>query len=589
MAANPIEYSLDNGETWTQIPSKKDVFFADGTEVEGLSSVTTDEEYLETLRLFCYDAGYYYEIQVHAGDVVLLKGNNTTYAPWNDHNPFYYDAAHYSTYTLPFDKWYYSAREHFLPSDPGKAAEQNWQYYTALARFMYRDMGDFGSGSRIWTTRPSYVYGNMMSLIGGAEYATLSAFTDDCVFWDLFRGPMFTGSEEHPFENPIQNHPARQLLLPATTLTFQCYKGLFSNCTSLAVAPELPAVTGELPAYCYQSMFSGCTSLTTAPVLGATAFEMGSYDIGGGQYETMFKGCTSLTSAPVLPATTVSANCYSGMFSGCTSLTAAPALPATTLSNGCYSAMFEGCTSLTAAPALPATTLSSGCYAGMFSGCTSLTSAPELPAETGALPYNCYRYMFAGCTSLTTAPNLPATALELTPVGLGEHYAHMFEGCTSLISAPALPATSLGHGCYDSMFKDCTSLTTAPELPATILYGSCYRFMFEGCSSLTSAPALPATHIPYGSTSYLGNDIYGYAYDHLFEGCSNLASIECMATTFDDFNYYDSENNQVTGPWNGFQSWTEGVAATGTFTKAAGVTWPTGNDGIPAGWTVQEN
>jgi hypothetical protein len=31
------------------------------------------------------------------------------------------------------------------------------------------------------------------------------------------------------------------------------------------------------------------------------------------------------------------------------------------------------------------------------------------------------------------------------------------------------------------------------------------------------------------------------------------------------------------------------VASTGTFTKASGVTsWPTGNNGIPEGWTVNE-
>ena len=40
--------------------------------------------------------------------------------------------------------------------------------------------------------------------------------------------------------------------------------GMFSGCTSLTTAPELPATT--LAAYCYQSTFSGCTSLTTVSV-----------------------------------------------------------------------------------------------------------------------------------------------------------------------------------------------------------------------------------------------------------------------------------------------------------------------------------
>lgn len=31
-----------------------------------------------------------------------------------------------------------------------------------------------------------------------------------------------------------------------------------------------------------------------------------------------------------------------------------------------------------------------------------------------------------------------------------------------------------------------------------------------------------------------------------------------------------------------------GVSPTGTFVKKAGVDWPTGNSGIPSGWTVVE-
>ena len=132
-------------------------------------------------------------------------------------------------------------------------------------------------------------------------------------------------------------------------------------------------------------------------------------DVPAYAYDYMFSGCTSLASAPELPATTLANNCYSGMFSSCTNLTQAPALPATTLADYCYGDMFSNCTSLTSAPELPATTLDYGCYSGMFNGCTSLASAPELPATT--LANNCYDYMFKGCTNLTQAPALPATTL----------------------------------------------------------------------------------------------------------------------------------------------------------------------------------
>ena len=47
--------------------------------------------------------------------------------------------------------------------------------------------------------------------------------------------------------------------LPATTLAQSCYGSMFSICTSLTTAPELPATT--LVGYCYSNMFKGCSSL----------------------------------------------------------------------------------------------------------------------------------------------------------------------------------------------------------------------------------------------------------------------------------------------------------------------------------------
>ena len=63
-------------------------------------------------------------------------------------------------------------------------------------------------------------------------------------------------------------------------------------------------------------------------------------------YCYMFSGCTGLTSAPELPATTLATNCYNNMFEGCTGLTNAPELPATKLASSCYRSMFSGCTNL---------------------------------------------------------------------------------------------------------------------------------------------------------------------------------------------------------------------------------------------------
>lgn len=250
------------------------------------------------------------------------------------------------------------------------------------------------------------------------------------------------------------------------------------------------------------------------------------------QFNTLFSGCTGLTSAEhlILPATTLTNNCYSNMFNGCTSLTTAPSvLPATTLTNYCYQEMFRGCTSLTTAPSiLPATTLAERCYQYMFQGCTNLTTAPELPAT--ALASNCYSEMFTNCTSLTVASELPAT--------------------------------TLASSCYSGMFNGCTSLTTAPELPATTLTGSCYANMFNGCTSLTTAPELPATALTR------------YCYYQMFYDCTSLNYIKCLAT--------DISASSCTGYW------VSGVASTGTFVKAASMNdWTTGNNGIPTGWTIE--
>ncbi len=272
-------------------------------------------------------------------------------------------------------------------------------------------------------------------------------------------------------------------------------------------------------------------------------------------YSDMFAGCTHLTTAPALPAATLAASCYKNMFRGCTGLTTAPALSATTLASECYRNMFGGCTGLTTAPALSATTLASDCYHEMFSGCTGLTTAPTLSATT--LAENCYRYMFNGCTALETASALPATTMA------NECYYAMFKGCTSLTTAPDLPATTLASYCYANMFKDCTGLTTAPTiLPATTLVADCYRSMFDGCTELTTAPILPAATLQY------------YCYAWMFDGCTKLNSVTCLATNI--------SASQCT------YQWLNGVAATGTFTKAESMTgWTTGVSGIPSGWTVK--
>lgn len=108
-------------------------------------------------------------------------------------------------------------------------------------------------------------------------------------------------------------------------------------------------------------------------LLDYATVESGNHPVMGDEcYYEMFSDCTSLIQAPDLPATTLTKGCYEYMFSNCTSLIQAPNLPATTLADSCYFGMFHGCTSLTQIFALPATTLVERCYMYMFRNCTSL-------------------------------------------------------------------------------------------------------------------------------------------------------------------------------------------------------------------------
>ena len=148
-------------------------------------------------------------------------------------------------------------------------------------------------------------------------------------------------------------------------------------------------------------------------------------------------------------------------------------------------------------------------------------------------------------------------------------FAHLFGGGTTygytntgIIDASnlVLPATVLTDHAYDGMFANCLNLVAAPALPAKTLVGFCYQEMFNNCSSLVKAPELLADYVP------------SYAYYYMFAGCSKLDYVKCLATGFESFG---STNR-----------WLRDVRSTGTFVKHPNATWTTGEDGIPAGWTI---
>lgn len=129
-----------------------------------------------------------------------------------------------------------------------------------------------------------YIYGNILSLINYNK-----TINSNYAFRRLFSGCL-----------EIYNHPDNKLLLPATSLSDNCYESMFSNCKNLTIAPELPATT--LKIHCYELMFYNCENLSIAPVLPATT-------LSAYCYESMFENCKSLNSITCLATDISVAQC----------------------------------------------------------------------------------------------------------------------------------------------------------------------------------------------------------------------------------------------------------------------------------------
>lgn len=325
--------------------------------------------------------------------VSLEDGNTITFergGEWAPINTFYYSLDNGATWVERTQQAPWTVK--YTTSWQLDAGEKVMLKGSSLAwgRPMHDNEGDslgntpsVGTDGRAaaWSIRSSKYYlakGNIMSMVKGDNFANNSSFSN-----------IYTNNFKWMFYGSTTLIDASCLVLPATSLSEECYGSMFQGCTSLRKATQLPATT--LQHGCYEYMFYGCSSLTAGPSLPATT-------LAEDCYKGMFADCTSLATTPELPATKLAQSCYHVMFANCTSLASAPNLYAQAMAVSCYESMFGGCTSLTTAPVLPSTSLAAMCYANMFDGCVSLTHAPDLPATK--LKSNCYFQMFYGCSSL---------------------------------------------------------------------------------------------------------------------------------------------------------------------------------------------
>lgn len=620
--AKTIQYSKDQGATWTSITSTT-------------SGVV---------------------VSVSAGDIVWFKGSNSSYG----------SSDYYNCFTL-------SNKAHVYGNVNSLTGDN-----TSVSAYCFRDLFH-GCGSKLYTYDAKKIILPATTLANTCYQSMFSRCTSLTTAPELPATTLAIYCYAYMFYGCTSLTTAPEL--PATTLAEQCYRSMFEGCTSLTTAPELPATT--LVSNCYNAMFSGCSSLnyikaffTTTPSLSYTRNWVSdvaatgtfvknanaTWDVSGVngvptgwtlfdknylkfkfttdgsvawqnvrgdiQYSknngpwTTFNGTTvsmsagdeiifqgaltngigaayAHTSSKFVTtgkfnasgdvkslcsfSTTQKSYHFAYLFCLCSGLEDASelVLPSSSLNTACFYWMFANCVDLVAAPELNAPSLSKNCYQSMFEGCTSLVVAPALPATT--LNTNCYYRMFQGCVNLIEAPELNCTSLA------GSCYYQMFNRCFSLTEAPELPAVTMVSSCYYGMFSECISLVVPPELPATTLASSCYYGMFQGCSQLASAPALPASTLEAScyysmfqscislttAPDLPAETLVTNCYISMFRYCSSLNYIKALFTTTPSDSYT--------------KNWVQGVAASGTFVKNGNASWDvTGNNGIPTGWTVKK-
>jgi hypothetical protein len=408
---------------------------------------------------------------------------------------------------------------------------------------------DPSQATHITSTGDVYVYGNVMSLVDSYNFANVTTLPSAEYFACLF------GSDDPAAANTtIKNHPTKDIILGATTLTESCYVFMFAGCQGLTRASELPATT--LAPICYHRMFGNCTGLTKAPILPAPT-------LAEECYFAMFDGCSNLSYVKCLATDLGEHNtdewlngvAAKGTFiaadgvSWPTGVNGIPEgwrtteLPPLTLEAIEDATTFtfrnplgltieystDGGTIWTEANTTTITISDIGAggtvqlrgnnaaYSsdGTFSNSSSVScdkefyaygnimsmiSSEDYSTTTELIEDYAFARFFYNADKMKNHPTeeliLPATTLS------AYCYHYMFYGCDILETAPVLPATNLDTRCYNYMFAHCYGLVNAPALPATTLSQGCYFGMFLRCDALTTAPVLPATTL--ATSCYVG-------------------------------------------------------------------------------------
>lgn len=134
--------------------------------------------------------------------------------------------------------------------------------------------------------------------------------------------------------------------------------------------------------YMYGKLFMGMTTLRTNPKKGVIVLPATYGTELLAVYQELFSGCTKLTDAPELPAKNLGTQIYQSAFYNCGLLRVAPKLPATILADYCYYNMFRA--SGIEEIFLPALTVPAQGYRLMLQSCANLKKVTCLATDISA-------------------------------------------------------------------------------------------------------------------------------------------------------------------------------------------------------------
>lgn len=249
--AKTIEYSKDNGATWTSITAS-----TSGTRI------TTS-----------------------AGDVIKFRGNNQQYAAYTT------SVTEYNTFGGSTGRFEIYGNIMSLVSSTG--------YVTTTT--LTGDHNFYG------------LFNNCSGLTSAEKLVMPVGLTDGCfgrMFLDCLRmttAPVLSATTLTPycyyymFGGCTGLTGSLSYIMPsASTVAESCCEMMFTSCNKMTAAPALPATT--VAKNCYNNMFNGCTGLTTSPALSARTLVEGCY-------RQMFYGCRSLNSIKCLATDITATDC----------------------------------------------------------------------------------------------------------------------------------------------------------------------------------------------------------------------------------------------------------------------------------------